>query len=249
MDSTIPAALITLLTDFGTRDHYVAAMKGVIAQICPQARVVDISNEVEPFQIAQGAYLLGQAWRWFPPGTVHVAVVDPGVGSERRALAALAEGHRFVLPDNGLLARLELRNPEVYAIENEALFMRPVSRTFHGRDIFAPTAAHLACGLPIEQTGNRIQDWHPSDLSGRPQILHIDRFGNIVTSFRSEEGCIRIGDRIIHHRATHYAEAPRDVPFLIEGSGGYLEVSIREDSAAAKLGARVGQPISTVEGR
>jgi S-adenosylmethionine hydrolase len=240
---------ISLLTDFGTRDHYVATMKGVIAQVCPEARVIDISHEIEPYQIAQGAYLLGQAWRWFPKGTVHIAVIDPGVGSARRALAAAADGHLFVLPDNGLLALLELPQAEVHSIENESLFLRPVSNTFHGRDIFAPAAAHLACGLPLERIGPRIDDWHRAPPFESPQILHIDRFGNVVTNLRAAPGGIRIGDITVNRRATHYAEAPAGELFLIEGSAGYIEVSLRASSAAAQLNARVGQSVSVLDGR
>ena len=238
--------IVTLLTDFGTRDQYVSVMKGVIAGICPDARMVDISHEVDPFQIAQGAYLLSQAWKWFPRGTVHMAVVDPGVGSARRALAAEAEGHVFVLPDNGLLSRIGVAEPAVREIRNGKLMLQPVSQTFHGRDVFAPAAAHLACGFPFEQTGPSLEDWVKLDRLA-PAVLHIDRFGNIVTSIRAVD-CqgfsLRIGRVTVSRRGNTYAAAPFGELFLIEGSGGYLEVSMREASAAAKLGCRVGDPIT-----
>src|SRR5947209_3743848 len=137
--------LITLLTDFGERDHYVAALKGVILGICPEATIVDITHQIPPFQIAAGAFTLAQAAATFPRGAVHLAVVDPGVGSSRRAMAARSGGHTWVGPDNGLLSMaLELAgSPQAYQIANESLFRKPVSQTFHGRDIFAPVAAHL----------------------------------------------------------------------------------------------------------
>ena len=243
MGTSGPPAIITLTTDFGTCDHYVAVMKGVIAGICPSSRVIDVSHDVAPYQIGQGAYLLSQAWPWFPKGTVHIAVVDPGVGSERRALAVEAGGCRFVLPDNGLVDLLGLKDPVVHAIRNERLFLQPISRTFHGRDIFAPVGAHLVCGLEISETGPRIEDWIRADIHAGPRILHIDRFGNLVTSLRSVDGGLHIGDREVRFLATHYAEAPAGEPFLIIGSGGYVEVSVREGSAKSALGAYVGQAI------
>ncbi len=141
--------VITFLTDFGLADHYVAAMKGVVLGICPGAGMVDISHEIPAYGIVQGAWTLSQAWPYFPKGTIHVAVVDPGVGSSRRPIAVEAGGHLFVAPDNGLLTMVLRAQPEYRAYEiTEPEFMRPtVSQTFHGRDIFAPAAAHLANGL------------------------------------------------------------------------------------------------------
>lgn len=237
---------ITLLTDFGTRDHYVAVMKGVIVRICPDTNVIDISHDVEPFQIGQGAYLLSQAWRWFPFGTVHVAVVDPGVGSRRRPITAQAEGHTFVLPDNGLLSLIGASEPTVREISDDAFMLQPVSRTFHGRDIFAPTAAFLASGVAFEEVGSEVQDWVRLPTE-RMRVLHIDRFGNIVTGIRAEDyrgQRLRIGSVIVQYRATTYSDVARDEPFLIEGSGGYLEISLREASAAARIGCRVGDRIT-----
>jgi hypothetical protein len=238
--------MVTLLTDFGLRDHYVGAMKGVIARISPQAQVVDITHEVEPFSIAQGGYLLSQAWCWFPERTVHVAVVDPGVGGSRRAIVAEAQGHRFVLPDNGLLSLAGVETPVVREISNEALTLHPVSRTFHGRDIFAPVAAHLAAGLAFEHVGPLVDDWVRFPLSGH-QVLHIDRFGNVITSLRTAAALEICGERIDLY-ASNYSSAPSGRLFLITGSGGYIEISKREASAAARLGCRVGDAI-TVDGR
>lgn len=240
---------ISLTTDFGSRDHYVGAMKGVIAGISVEASIIDITHDVEPFQIEQGAYLLGQAWRWFPAGTIHVAVVDPGVGSERRALAAEAEGHRFVLPDNGLLSRIGLENAVVREIRNPALMLHPVSSTFHGRDIFAPCAAHLAAGFAFEDVGPVIEDWVRLER-GAERVLHIDRFGNVVTSLRSipAGASVRVGDFVVARTFPTYPAAPAEELFLIEGSGGYIEISLRQASAADRMGCRVGDAVTVVPG-
>jgi S-adenosylmethionine hydrolase len=230
-------AIITLLTDFGLRDHYVGVMKGVIAGIAPEAQVIDITHEVEPFQIAQGAYLLAQSWNWFPRGTIHVAVVDPGVGSARRAIAAEHEGRYFVLPDNGLLPFAD--------VVREIRSGVPASTTFHGRDIFAPAAAHLAAGTPFEKMGPLAEDWLRPPAT-REQVLHIDRFGNVITSLRTAHAVAIRGFRIDLH-ASNYSAAPRGELFLITGSGGYLEISEREASAAVRLRCRVGDPVKAIE--
>jgi len=227
-------AIITLLTDFGSRDHYVGVMKGVVAGIAPHAHLIDLTHEVEPFQIAQGAYLLEQSWKWFPPGSIHVAVIDPGVGGTRRAIAAQFEGHYFVLPDNGLLP--------VAAVVREITGQHPASSTFHGRDIFAPAAARLAAGLPFEELGPLIHDWVRLDPPGH-QVLHIDRFGNVITSLREASALVIRGTRIDLH-ASNYAAVPKGQLFLITGSGGYIEISEREASAAARLGCKAGDPIT-----
>lgn len=240
----VPARSISLLTDFGDRDHYVGVMKGVILRLCPGPWIADITHNVEPFRIDQAAYLLSQAWPWFPAGTVHLAVVDPGVGSERRPIAALAGGHAFVLPDNGLLALLNLDAPVVREIRDPSLLLHPVSRTFHGRDIFAPTAAALARGFPFEQIGPEISDWVRRDSSANG-VLHIDRFGNVVTGLRVEASApaIRIGSMVISRSVETYAQAAPGELVLIAGSGGFWEVSEREASAAARIGCQVGDAI------
>jgi hypothetical protein len=209
--------------------------------------VVDITHEVEPFQIDQGAYLLGQAWRWFPAGTIHIVVVDPGVGSARRALAAEAEGHRFVLPDNGLLSGIGVGNPVVREIRNPALMLHPVSRTFHGRDVFAPAASHLAAGFSFDDVGPAVEDWVRLAISGE-RVLHIDRFGNVVTSLRDVRASVRLRDAAIARAFSSYSAAPEGELFLIEGSGGYVEISLRQGSAAERIGCRVGDTVTVVPG-
>jgi len=217
-------------------------MKGVILGIAPDARIVDISHAVAPYQIAQAGYLLSQSWRYFPEGTTHLVVVDPGVGSARRAIVAEAEGHRFVLPDNGLLSLAGVAPRGVREITKQTYMRHPVSRTFHGRDIFAPAAAHINSMEAFELAGHVISDWvrlpTPKD-----QVLHIDRFGNIVTSFRTVAPLL-VGGKRVSQFSANYADADRSEPFLIEGSGGYVEISMREASAAAALNVRVGDPVT-----
>ncbi|HJT90289.1 MAG TPA: SAM-dependent chlorinase/fluorinase, partial [Bryobacteraceae bacterium] len=191
----MPQPILTLTTDFGLSDHYVGTMKGVILNICPRAQIVDISHQVAPFGIAQGAYLIAQAYPYFPPKTVHVIVVDPGVGSERRPILVEAAGQYFVAPDNGVLAMIFAREKHTARIiSNPRYFLQPVSRTFHGRDIFSPAAAHVAAGVPPRRLGNRIDDYiRPRFAAPAPagkgvwtgQVLHVDRFGNLITNFRA----------------------------------------------------------------
>jgi S-adenosylmethionine hydrolase len=217
-------------------------MKGVILGIAPNARLVDISHEVEPYQIAQAGYLLSQSWRYFPEGTTHLVVVDPGVGSARRAIVAEAEGHRFVLPDNGLLSLAGVEPDKVRAITEAAYMRHPVSRTFHGRDIFAPAAARIDSHAAFIRAGEMVNRW-VRQPAPKNQVLHVDRFGNIVTSFRSVAPLI-VGGKRISQFSANYADADRSEPFLIEGSGGYVEISMREASAAAALNVRVGDPVT-----
>jgi S-adenosylmethionine hydrolase len=254
--------VITLLTDFGTADHYVAAMKGVILGICPGARLVDISHETSPFAIAEAAYTLAQAWSCFPAGTVHLVVVDPGVGSSRRPILAEAGGHRFVAPDNGVLTMTlaQTAKPRVREITATRYFRKPVSQTFHGRDIFAPVTAHLARGTPAGKLGRLLHDYvRLANASAVPvsasrwkgHVLKIDRFGNIITSFETatwdriagNSFCVTIGERSISRLATAYAEISDRDPFLIRGSAGYIEISIHQGNAANLLDARIGTPV------
>jgi S-adenosylmethionine hydrolase len=244
-------AILTLTTDFGLSDHYAGAMKGVILGICAGARIVDISHQVAPFQIAEGAYLIAQAYACFPKKTVHVAVVDPGVGSARRAILVEAAGQYFVGPDNGIFGMVMAREKfRARAISNEEYFRHPVSRTFHGRDIFAPVAAHLAAGVAASRMGGPIRDPAQLDLGrdeGEARVLHVDRFGNIVTNLRAAEWDaafeLRIGRHRISEVAAHYAASAPGKLFLIEGSSGYLEISLKGDSAARRTACRPGMAI------
>ncbi len=254
--------VITLLTDFGSADHYVGAMKGVMLSVCPGAQLVDISHEIAPFAITEAAYTLAQAWPCFPKGTVHLVVVDPGVGSARRPILAEAAGHRFIAPDNGVLTMLfaQVSNHKVREITAERFFHRPVSRTFHGRDIFAPVAAHVAAGVAPAKIGKRIDDYVRLDFASptrvgpkeyRGAILKTDRFGNVITNFKLQDWELkgksfemRIGNSRISRTASNYAEMQAGELYLIEGSAGYLEISMNQASAAAALGARAGADLA-----
>ncbi len=253
-----PSRLLTLTTDFGTRDHYVGVMKGVVASVAPLVRVVDICHEIPQFNISEGAFAIAQAFQYFPRGTVHVVVVDPGVGSGRRPLAAVAGGHYFVAPDNGVLSQVFAFAGEFTTREVDVLHgLDVLSQTFHGRDLFAPAGASLANGLPFRGIGPLVSDpvcQPPAKVvNGKGRVLHVDAFGNIVTSFRPhdlpEGKSLSIGGQAVSLRADSYASAPADSLFLIVGSSGYLEISLNQGSAAQALQARAGTDVVAVQER
>ena len=248
---------ITLLTDFGTTDPYVAAMKGVALSINPGVRLVDITHEVAPHDVAEAAYVLASTFRCFPEGTVHVAVVDPGVGSERRILAAEFEGHILMAPDNGLLSLVwgESRPARLVSVTNTAYFRHPVSMTFHGRDVFAPVAAHLTLGVDLGEMGKAVDDPVELELPKarvgedfiEGKIIHVDRFGNLVTNIprsevrklaAGEPGSLRVevGDAEIRGLSRTYAEAAVGELLALFGSTDMLEISANCGSAADLLG-------------
>ena len=251
--------VVTLLTDFGARDAYVGMMKGVIVARCPQESLVDLTHEVAPGDVAAAAYLLSTAWRYFPTATVHLAVVDPGVGGDRKALVAEAGGQFFVGPDNGLFTQVFTDAPpsRVVSIENEAVFLKHVSRTFHGRDIFAPAAAALAAGAAIESLGPAARRWQ--SLSGAApwrsrdgtligQVIHADRFGNLITNLRDRDlpvrPAIRIGGRELAGLAATYESVPAGELLALIGSSGRLEISVNRGSAAEMLGVGPGTQVA-----
>ena len=253
--------IITLTTDFGTSDAFTGIMKGVILGLCPGANIVDISHEVRPYEISEGAFLLAQAYRYFPKRTVHVAVVDPGVGTARRPILVEAEGQYFIGPDNGVLAMVYSGVPHrAREITAQKYFLKPLSRTFHGRDIFAPVAAHLASGITAAKFGPRIED-HLKVAFDKPQrtsrrvwtgtILKVDRFGNLITNFdikEFEEVRLRpfelsVGTQKVHRLALTFADSNPGDLFLIAGSTGYLEVAVNQASAARLLGCGAGAPV------
>ncbi|MCI0370300.1 MAG: SAM-dependent chlorinase/fluorinase [candidate division NC10 bacterium] len=254
--------IITLLTDFGTADAFVGVMKGVILGIAPQARLVDLTHEVPPQAVAVAAFLLETAWREFPPGTIHLVVVDPGVGSNRRPLAAEGPRARFVAPDNGVLSPiLQAGGATVlHALTRPEFFRQPVSRTFHGRDVFAPVAAHLANGVALAALGPpvtnpvRLDLPRPEPLPGggaAGQVLHVDRFGNLITNlpealFAAERGVpvVTVAGHRIQGLADSYAAVPTGRPGAIVGSTGTLEVFLPGGSAAAALGVRRGAAVT-----
>ena len=242
---------ISLLTDFGTRDPYVAAMKGVIASRT-DARMADLSHDVPPFDILGAAFFLRDAAPWWPGGTIFVAVIDPGVGSARRIVAVQREQHLFLAPDNGVL-HFFLDGARIVSVENEALFLPRGSNTFHGRDRFAPVAAALANGLPLRELGPFIDD--PVRLDYRAPsygaqvtgtIISIDRFGNAITDVESSRVAFapaaRVNGTTIDRLERTYAGAASGAFFMV-GSSGRLEISMTNDSAAERLHLRRGDPI------
>jgi S-adenosyl-L-methionine hydrolase (adenosine-forming) len=252
---------ITLTTDFGTTDHYVGTMKGVMLNISPRARIVDITHEIAPQDINEAAFAIAQAWRYFPKGTIHVVIVDPGVGSARRAILCEADGQFFVAPDNGVLSMIyDSSHHKVRAISNDKLFLKKVSKTFHGRDIFAPCAAHLSKGLAPAKFGKPIHDpirsvlLRPTRLSRHDWsgvVLKADRYGNVITNFHIDEFPdladqsieLRAGLERITRLASTYAETVIGELFTIIGSSGYLEVVVNQGSAAKLLGIASGSPV------
>jgi S-adenosylmethionine hydrolase len=244
------------LTDFGTRDYYVGAMKGVILSINPNARIIDITHDIEPQNVTSSAFVLTACYRDFPPGTIFVCVVDPGVGSDRRAIVIESNDQKFVAPDNGLFSFILGPNVRVTAIENEGFFRKPVSSTFHGRDIFAPVAAHLSIGVDTFELGPEITDAvvvrniqpHPiGENTVEGMVIHIDYFGNIVTNITAamvgDAFQLEIGGRLIGDRREFYAGAKPGQPFAITGSSGFIEISINGGSAADILGVKTGSPM------
>jgi S-adenosyl-L-methionine hydrolase (adenosine-forming) len=252
--------LITLLTDFGTSDYFVAAMKGRILRVDSSISIVDISHEVPPHDIDAAAFLLDAVFRDFPDGTVHLVVVDPGVGSLRKPVVASAHRHFFVAPDNGVLSFVLASDAasEVHEIELTA-DDREVSTTFHGRDIFAPAAARLAVGLAPSAFGAQVPEpvllpsmhaRREADGATVGRIIHIDHFGNCITSLRRPdlpgEGSFRaeVGGVAISDLRQFYQSSSDPGPFLIVGSAGFLEISMLRSSAAAELGISQGDSIS-----
>ncbi|MCX5769775.1 MAG: SAM-dependent chlorinase/fluorinase [Candidatus Hydrogenedentes bacterium] len=258
MDSQL-APIITLTTDFGLRDPYVAAVKGVILTIAPQAQVIDLSHEIAPQSVVEGALFLAGALRYFPRGAVHMAVVDPGVGTNRNPIAVSAGGQTIVCPDNGLptLFLREFPLQEARIISNPALIRQSLSATFHARDIFAPAAAHIAMGTPMAELGDEIDTIVALDIP-KPQksdklvtgeILHEDRFGNLITNIHSSLLGRQTPSliRVKNHRFTGvhrtYAEAPPCSPLVLFGSSGYLEIAVNGANASAALGLNKGDQV------
>jgi S-adenosylmethionine hydrolase len=260
--------IITLLTDFGSQDYFVGAMKGAILSVNPTAEIVDITHEIRPQDIEAAAFNLLATYKDFPDATIHVAVVDPGVGSKRRPILIECGSHFFVGPDNGIFSWIYEREGSSRAIHltNERFFRHPVSATFHGRDIFAPVAAALSTGAPITEFGDQLSDivqldpllpTVSSDGSINGRVIHIDRFGNCITNLTLEalrddlSPKLVIGDREITSFRKYFADADckEDEVFAIMGSAGFLEIAAASSSASAILKARPGQPVSLIRGR
>ena len=261
-----PPRIITLTTDFGTSDAYVGVMKGVILSINPNLQIVDLTHAIPPQDIYEAAFSIYAAHRYFPKGTIHIIVVDPGVGSDRQAIVSRIGDAFFVCPDNGVLSYL-LQNVEnedeqsidSVAIQNRAYYLPEVSNTFHGRDIFAPVAAHLSLGVPLEDIGPPVQTLvqlpiPKVDISGdtlRGQIIKIDRFGNLITNiskkvfeaFLNDNATyeIRVGNASLNHLNAAYADAEIGEPLAIMGSLALLEIAVNGGNAEKQFGLKRGE--------
>ncbi len=261
--------VVTFTTDFGLSDPFVGIMHGVVLNIHPQTTIVDISHAVASYDVLDGAWTIAQAYRFFPPRTVHVVVVDPGVGSRRRPIIVETDDYVFVAPDNGVLSLVEAREPKfsVRHITAERYFLQPVSQTFHGRDIFAPVAGWLSKGVAPAEFGPEVTDYvrlplpaveRVGDTSLRGVVIKVDKFGNLITNISEQDApalfaavppavSILIGETIVRLRHS-YAEGAEGEVFAILGSSGYLEIAARQASAAERLGASVGTPVGIVIG-
>jgi S-adenosyl-L-methionine hydrolase (adenosine-forming) len=257
-------AIITLTTDYGTNDHLVGTLKGVILKINPDVTIVDITHNVTAFDLLDGALAIGSAYSYFPPKTIHVVVVDPGVGTERRPLLASAGNQYFVAPDNGVLSVIYEKEQESLVVRHanvEHYYLRPVSKTFHGRDVFAPVAAWLSKSWQTTSMGDEIADYkrfslpRPKEADGvvKGVILRADAFGNLVTNFKQEDlpegvaqdGAIKLqaGTQAVGRFVETFAQGNGTEPFAYLGSSGYLEIAVNKGNAARTLGLGRGTPV------
>ncbi|HMB91882.1 MAG TPA: SAM-dependent chlorinase/fluorinase [Rhodothermales bacterium] len=260
------SSLLTLTTDFGTRDAYVAAMKGTILSIHPDVRFIDISHEITPQDVMEAAFVLSEAVPYFPEETLHLVVVDPGVGTTRRPVALRHGGHTFVGPDNGLFALLlDGEPPDELVVLDRSAFWRTsdISDTFHGRDVFAPVAAHLAAGRALNDIGTPIESLKPlhwalpidDDQGVQGWVVHVDRFGNCITNIprplfeRQRDGrplkCF-VGNAILEGVHTTYGDTEAGEPLLLFGSSNFLEIAVNTGNASNLLDIRKGTPVNVL---
>lgn len=254
-DASADRAVITLTTDFGWQDSFAGVMKGVIIGLNPEAVIIDLAHDLTAHCIEEAAFTLWSSFNYFPEKTIHVAVVDPGVGSGRHILAVKAGGFYFVAPDNGLLSYVldEIGDYQIRLVNNPDMMLESVSRTFHGRDIMAPVAAHLSLGFPFEMLGPtmdrpvRLKPLYPD--SGEGRIIHVDRFGNLITNIKPPETelwddvLIETGEVVIKGVSLHYAQAAAGEYLAVAGSHGFLEIARNsaraEDPPALTLNSAV----------
>lgn len=257
--------VITLITDFGTQDGYVGTMKGVMLKTSPEVRLVDITHEIPPQDVFRAGFVLRNSYRYFPDGSIHLVVVDPGVGSKRRAILVKTDNHFFIGPDNGVFTFVyeseEIRT--VVQLTEKRYFLSDVSNTFHGRDIFAPVAAHLSLGVPLEDLGEPCNDVVRIDIP-KPDIkrdgvkgilFYVDRFGNLVSNIREgllAESSLRrrckvfVGEEVIDGIKESYSEVNEGETLALFGSSGYLEISVRDRNARERLGLCKGTDVEVV---
>jgi S-adenosylmethionine hydrolase len=258
--------IVTLTTDFGSNDHFVGTIKGVILEIVPDATIVDICHAVQPFDVLDGALTIAQAYSYFPSSTVHLVIVDPGVGTARRPIIASSDRHHFVGPDNGVLSLIYGREERMHVrhVTADHYYLQPISNTFHGRDIFAPISAYLAKGVETEKFGEEISDFvrfnaprpkPAGENSLRGVVLKVDRFGNLVTNITEKDAPmlfrpdpppfkITVGNSEIADIKENYAQGVPKQVFGILGSMGYLEISANRGSAAQILGVGKGSEVT-----
>jgi len=263
-ENLVANAIITLTTDFGTDDHLVGTLKGVILKINPEVTLVDITHHVAPFDLLDGALAIGAAYSYFPPKTIHVVIVDPGVGTDRRPLLVSAQNQYFIAPDNGVLSAIyerEHSNMVVRHANAEHYFLQPLSKTFHGRDVFAPVAAWLSKGWQTPSMGDEISDYkkfaipRPKETDGamKGAVLRADAFGNLITNFRAEDlpesavndGVIKlqVGAHEITRLVDTFARGNNGEPIAYVGSSGYVEIGVNKGNAARTLGLGRGTPV------
>jgi S-adenosyl-L-methionine hydrolase (adenosine-forming) len=259
--------IVALLTDFGNQDHYVGAVKGAVLAACREACVVDIAHDLQPHDVAEAAFALVAVYRAYPSETVFLAVVDPGVGSERRGIAMEAGGYRFVGPDNGIFSHVLAENPDarIHRITNAGLFRYEVSTTFHGRDVFGPVAGHLASGLELSEVGPPIEDpvrfelepvRRRGELEWEATVVHVDRFGNLTTNMTQRDfdsvlaqvsgdptQIVAVVEGMVLPYVRSYSELPEGEGCALMGSAGRIEVAVHRGSAARVMGATKGSPV------
>ena len=256
--------IITLTTDYGTNDHLVGTLKGVILKINPEVTIVDISHDVTPYDLLDGALTIGSSYSYFPPRTIHVVVVDPGVGTERRPLLVTGDTQYFVAPDNGVLSLVYEREENILVrhANVEHYYLQPVSKTFHGRDVFAPLAAWLAKGAQASAMGEEITDYKKfampkpkaADGVSKGVVLRVDSFGNIITNFRPEDlpataienGTLQIalGNHSVNKLVDTFAKGIPGEPFAYIGSNGFIEIAINRGNASKSLGIGRGAQVT-----
>lgn len=264
----MPQRLITLTTDFGTTDHFVGSMRGVILNINPDAQIIDICNTVQSYDVLDGALTIAHSYRYFPPNTIHMVIVDPGVGTSRRPLLVTTEKHMFIAPDNGVLSLVYEREERISVrhITSEHYFLQPTSNTFHGRDIFAAVAGWLSKGMESSKFGEEITDYvrfgspkvkKIDDKTLKGVVLKVDRFGNLVTNIRPEDVPqlfvelppdfrISVGKGEVKRIRGTFGEGAAGEIFGIIGSMGYLEIVANRSNATSLLQATKGSDVLVV---
>ena len=258
-------AIITLTTDYGTDDHLVGTLKGVILKINPDVTIVDITHQVTPFDLLDGALTIGSAYAYFPPKTIHIVVVDPGVGTERRPILVSGQNQYFIAPDNGVLSLVYEREQNVVVrhANAEHYYLQPLSKTFHGRDLFAPVAAWLSKGYQTASMGEEIQDYKrfalprpkAADVGLKGVVLRVDNFGNLITNFRQQDLPevaedesetainLQLGTHAVARLVGTFAQGTAGEPIAYFGSSGYLEIALNKGNASKTLGVGRGAAV------